>query len=201
MRRFFHELSPESRRNGSSRRPNLRQLVDRLADSSDPHRALTLIVHRLRSASHSSRLRSPPTSRSPKVAEVAFAVDDRSRARASPRCCSSGSRCAPRNGFSVSGDDARRQHADARGVPRFRLRDPIETTRRRRRGAAVADAVGRRRAVRGRARPAGDGRVAAADAGAAGGRGRSAPRAIRRASAGACSTRCAPAASAARSIR
>ena len=50
IRRFFHDLSAESRRNRffSASEPPA-SVIDRMADSTDPARALTLIVHRLRS--------------------------------------------------------------------------------------------------------------------------------------------------------
>ena len=49
-----------------------------MADSSDPHRALSLIVHRLQSANHLLPVAiASYIAINPKVAEVAFAVDDR----------------------------------------------------------------------------------------------------------------------------
>jgi acetate---CoA ligase (ADP-forming) len=79
IRQFFHDLSPESRRKRffTPAEPS-ESLLERMADSSDPHRALSLIVHRLQSANHllpvaiASYIAINPT-----VAEVAFAVDDR----------------------------------------------------------------------------------------------------------------------------
>ena len=69
-------------------------------------------------------------------------------------------------------DDARRQPRDDRGVPRFRLRGPIEVGTRRRRGHAHVDAVGGGRDFGGNAPPACDRGLAAPDARAARGRGR-----------------------------
>ena len=78
IRRFFHDLSPESRRNRfftSSEPPN--SVVDRMADSTDPKTALTLLVHRFRS---DDDLRPVAVASymavNASIAEVAFAVDD-----------------------------------------------------------------------------------------------------------------------------
>lgn len=87
LRRFFHDLSPESRRRRffTPSEPT-EALVQRLADAHDPGRALTLIVHRYVSedeteASSAVSLRPIATasylSVRDRVAEVAFAVDDR----------------------------------------------------------------------------------------------------------------------------
>ncbi|MFN7916415.1 MAG: GNAT family N-acetyltransferase [Vicinamibacterales bacterium] len=78
IRRFFHDLSAESRRNRfftSSEPPD--SVIDRMADSTDPAKALTLLVHRLRS---DDDLRPVAVASymavNASVAEVAFAVDD-----------------------------------------------------------------------------------------------------------------------------
>ena len=87
LRRFFHDLSPESRRRRffTPTEPT-EALVQRLADAHDPGRALTLIVNRYVSEDETD---APPAvslrpiatasylSVSDRVAEVAFAVDDR----------------------------------------------------------------------------------------------------------------------------
>ncbi len=87
LRRFFHDLSPESRRRRffTPTEPT-EALVQRLADAHDPGRALTLIVDRYLSEDETD---APPAvslrpiatasylSVSDRVAEVAFAVDDR----------------------------------------------------------------------------------------------------------------------------
>jgi len=77
IRRFFHELSPESRRNRffSAAEPS-DQIIDRMADSSDASQALTLIVHRLRSDDLRPVAIASYIAVTPTVAEVAFAVDD-----------------------------------------------------------------------------------------------------------------------------
>jgi acetyl coenzyme A synthetase (ADP forming)-like protein len=77
IRRFFHDLSPESRRKRffTPAEPS-DSVIDRLCDASDPSRALTLVVHRfhphdLRPIAVASYLAINTT-----LAEVAFAVDD-----------------------------------------------------------------------------------------------------------------------------
>ena len=77
IRTFFRNLSAESRRNRfftSSEPPAA--VIDRMADSTDPHSALTLIVHRMKSDDlHPIAVASYMAVNS-RVAEVAFAVDD-----------------------------------------------------------------------------------------------------------------------------
>ena len=77
IRQFFHDLSPDSRRKRffTSAEPS-DSIVERMTDSSDPHRALTLIVHRLRSESLLPVAIASYMAIGPRVAEVAFAVDD-----------------------------------------------------------------------------------------------------------------------------
>ena len=78
VRRFFHELSPDSRRKRfftAGEPPD--QVVDRLCDGSDPSHTLTLIVDRqvdgrVRPIAVASYIALTHT-----TAEVAFAVDDR----------------------------------------------------------------------------------------------------------------------------
>jgi len=77
IRRFFHELSPESRRNRfftSSEPPE--SLVDRMADSSDPRQALTLLVHRFRTDDVRPVAVASYMAVNATNAEVAFAVAD-----------------------------------------------------------------------------------------------------------------------------
>ena len=77
IRRFFHDLSPESRRNrffSASEPPDA--VIARMADSADPTRALTLIVHRLRSDDLRPVAIASYMAVNTMVAEVAFAVDD-----------------------------------------------------------------------------------------------------------------------------
>jgi acetyl coenzyme A synthetase (ADP forming)-like protein len=77
IRRFFHDLSPESRRNRfftSSEPPD--SVIDRMTDSTEPSRALTLIVHRLRSDDLRPVALASYMALNNRVAEVAFAVDD-----------------------------------------------------------------------------------------------------------------------------
>ena len=86
LRRFFHELSPESRRRRffTPAEPSA-AIIQRLADAHDPDRALTLIVDRYvddGAAEASNRAVRPIATASylavnDRVAEVAFAVDDR----------------------------------------------------------------------------------------------------------------------------
>lgn len=77
IRRFFHTLSAESRRNRfftASDPPDA--VLVRMADSSNPADALTLIVQRLLSADLRPIAIASYAAVTPKVAEVAFAVDD-----------------------------------------------------------------------------------------------------------------------------
>jgi GNAT superfamily N-acetyltransferase len=78
IRQFFHELSPDSRRKRffTLAEPS-DSIIERIADSSDPHRSLTLIVHRLRSENLRPVAVASYIADGPRVAEVAFAVDDR----------------------------------------------------------------------------------------------------------------------------
>src|SRR5215467_1657470 len=78
IRQFFHDLSPDSRRKRffTLAEPS-DAVIERMADSSDPHRALTLIVHRLRSENLLPVAVASYVAIGSKVAEVAFAVDDR----------------------------------------------------------------------------------------------------------------------------
>ncbi len=78
MRRFFHELSPESRRRRffTAGEP-ADTLVDRLCDSADEQRSVTLVA--LRQVGDDTRLIAVGSyiAGAPGVAEAAFAVDDR----------------------------------------------------------------------------------------------------------------------------
>ena len=86
LRRFFHDLSPESRRRRffTPAEPSA-AIIERLADAHDPDRGLTLIVDRYvddGAAERSGRNVRPIATASylavnQRVAEVAFAVDDR----------------------------------------------------------------------------------------------------------------------------
>ena len=78
MRRFFHELSPESRRRRfftAGEPADL--LVDRLCDSADEQRSVTLVA--VRQVGDDTRLIAVGSyiASTPGVAEAAFAVDDR----------------------------------------------------------------------------------------------------------------------------
>jgi succinyl-CoA synthetase alpha subunit/GNAT superfamily N-acetyltransferase len=77
IRQFFHDLSPDSRRKRffTPTEPS-NAVIERMADSTDPHRAFTLIVHRLRSESLLPVAIASYIAIDPDVAEVAFAVDD-----------------------------------------------------------------------------------------------------------------------------
>jgi RimJ/RimL family protein N-acetyltransferase len=82
MRRFFHELSPESRRKRfftAGDPPEV--LVDRLCDSADQHRSVTLVAER--QVDGKTRLIAVCSyfATGPGVAEAAFAVDDRFHGR------------------------------------------------------------------------------------------------------------------------
>jgi acetyl coenzyme A synthetase (ADP forming)-like protein len=78
LKRFFHDLSPESRRRrfftlaepGSA-------LIEKLCDSSDPVRALTLLAIRVVDGEARPIAVGSYLAESPTAAEVAFAVDDR----------------------------------------------------------------------------------------------------------------------------
>ena len=76
IRRFFHDLSPESRRNRfftSGEPPD--NVIDRMADSADPRSAFTLIVQRIRSDDLRPVAVASYMAINAKIAEVAFAVD------------------------------------------------------------------------------------------------------------------------------
>ena len=78
MRRFCHELSPESRRKrffAAGEPPDV--LVARLCDSVDEHRSVTLVA--VRQLGHDTRVIAVGSyfATGPGVAEAAFAVDDR----------------------------------------------------------------------------------------------------------------------------
>jgi acetate---CoA ligase (ADP-forming) len=77
IRRFFHNLSPDSRRKRffTPAEPS-DSVIERMTDSSDPHRAFSLVVHRLRSESLLPVAIASYLAIGPAVAEVAFAVDD-----------------------------------------------------------------------------------------------------------------------------
>jgi acyl-CoA synthetase (NDP forming)/GNAT superfamily N-acetyltransferase len=77
IRRFFHDLSPDSRRKRffTPAEPG-DSIIERMTDSSDPHHALTLIVHRLRSEGLLPVAIASYVAITPAAAEVAFAVDD-----------------------------------------------------------------------------------------------------------------------------
>jgi acetyl coenzyme A synthetase (ADP forming)-like protein len=77
IRQFFHDLSPDSRRKRffTPAEPS-DSVIERMADSSDPHRALSFIVHRLRSENLLPVAIASYIAINPRVAEVAFAVDD-----------------------------------------------------------------------------------------------------------------------------
>ncbi|HKY19907.1 MAG TPA: GNAT family N-acetyltransferase [Vicinamibacterales bacterium] len=77
IRRFFHELSPASRRLrflASVQAPD--DLINRLSDNSDPRKALTLVVTRLGTAGPEIVGVGSYFATSTTSAEVAFAVDD-----------------------------------------------------------------------------------------------------------------------------
>ncbi|MGE3959953.1 MAG: GNAT family N-acetyltransferase [Vicinamibacterales bacterium] len=77
IRGFFRDLSAESRRNRfftSSEPPD--PVIDRMADSTDPARGLTLLVHRFRTDDLRPVAVASYMAVNASVAEVAFAVDD-----------------------------------------------------------------------------------------------------------------------------
>ncbi len=78
MRQFFHDLSPESRRRRffSAGEPP-ESLIDRLCDSADPSKALTLVAYRHVSGDVRLIAVGSYIALTHAVAEVAFAVDDR----------------------------------------------------------------------------------------------------------------------------
>jgi acetate---CoA ligase (ADP-forming) len=77
IRRFFHDLSPDSRRKRffTPAEP-ADDVIDRIADSSDRHKALSLVVQRLRSDDLRPVAIASYIAVNARVAEVAFAVDD-----------------------------------------------------------------------------------------------------------------------------
>jgi acetyl coenzyme A synthetase (ADP forming)-like protein len=82
MRQFFHDLSPTSRRRRflASTEPSS-DLIDRLCDNTDPHRAVTLVVSRHRDAGIRLVGVGSYFATAAHSAEVAFAVDDRFHGR------------------------------------------------------------------------------------------------------------------------
>ena len=77
VRRFFHELSPESKRKRFfvSADPS-ETLIDRLCDSNDPARGQTLVVERQVDGHLKVIATGSYLAVKPRVAETAFAVDD-----------------------------------------------------------------------------------------------------------------------------
>ena len=182
IRQFFHDLSPDSRRKRffTPAEPS-DSIVERMADSSDPHRALTLIVHRLQSESLLPVAIASYMAIGPRVAEVAFAVDDRFQGKGLATLLLERLAIrAAQNGFEKFQATTLADNMPMLEVFRdsgFAIRSTNE--RRRRRSAIVADAVGRRGAIRGKSRSVGHGRVARADADAArGGGDRRLPRSL-----------------------
>ena len=141
VRRFFHDLSPESRhkRFFAVGEPPER-LIESLCDSTTPSRGLTLLVDAPRRRRHAADC--------DRVVHRA----DRGRRRGGVRrgrslpgqgarhgAARAARRARRRGRFqALPGDDARRQHRDARGLPRLRVRDPIEVGGRLHRRAALA---------------------------------------------------------------
>lgn len=82
IRRFFHDLSPESRRKRffTPSEPSA-AIIDRIVDSSDPAQGLTLLVHRFRSDDLRPIAVASYMALGSKSAEVAFAVDDEFQGR------------------------------------------------------------------------------------------------------------------------
>ena len=82
LKQFFRSLSPESRRRRffTPSEPS-DALIDRLCDSSDPARALTLLAIRIVDGEARPVAVGSYLSEGPTVAEVAFAVDDRFHGR------------------------------------------------------------------------------------------------------------------------
>ena len=164
MRRFFHELSPESRRH-------------RFFISGEPPDARDRsVLHRGRSGRepHAGRVPSRRRRRADRRRGLVF-PDDRRRRRGRLR----GRRSAARQGHrdaaagavggvrvgqrlhAISGDDDGREPRDDRGLSRLGLRSALPTERHDDGGAAVAAALGPQRRGRRTAQPARDGRVAA----------------------------------------
>jgi acetyl coenzyme A synthetase (ADP forming)-like protein len=78
VKRFFHNLSPESRhRRFFTLAEPADALIARLCDSSDPRRALTLLAIRIVNGEARPIAIGSYLAESPAAAEVAFAVDDR----------------------------------------------------------------------------------------------------------------------------
>jgi acetyl coenzyme A synthetase (ADP forming)-like protein len=77
LREFFHRLSPESRRNRffTETEPST-ALIDRFCDTSDPGRCVTLLALRYVSDALQPIAVGTYIATTPRIAEVAFAVDD-----------------------------------------------------------------------------------------------------------------------------
>ena len=119
MRRFFHELSPESRRHRffiAGEPPDA--VVDRFCTAADPAESLTLIACRRsgddeRIVAAASYFRITDT-----AAEAAFAVDDRLHGKGIARCCWSGWQRSPQPAASHdSGHDDGREPRHDRSLP------------------------------------------------------------------------------------
>ena len=149
MRRFFHELSPESRRQRfftAGEPPDA--LIDRLCDSADRARSVTLVAVRRSTATTRLIAVGSYFATGAGVAEVAFAVDDRfhgkglgddaARAAGGDRRRRTASRASRRRRWPTTARCSR-----CFATPGFEVRSKIGDAARRR--AAVADAVGRRR--------------------------------------------------------
>ena len=152
LTRFFHELSPESRRRRffSLAEPS-DELLTRFCDSTDLSRNATLLALRLDDGELRPIAVGSYFSTGDATAEAAFAVDDRFQGKGLgtmllERLAAIAARARLQ---AVRGDDARRKHGDARGLSRIGLRDPIEVRSRLRRtcncrstptGASVAAA-------------------------------------------------------------
>ena len=175
MRRFFHELSPESRRHRffiSGEPPDA--LVDRFCAAADPAQSLTLIACRRagddeRIIAAASYFRITDT-----VAEAAFAVDDHLHGKGiATLLLERLAAFASASGFTRFQATTMAENRAMIEVFRdsgFEVRSRLE--RHDDRGAAVAVALGPKRRGRRTAQPAGDRRVAAPALRAPGRRGR-----------------------------
>ena len=146
IRRFFHDLSPDSRRKRffiSSEPPAT--LIDLFGDNHDATQTLTLLVHRHCATDVRPIAVASYFAVDQQRAEVAFAVDDQFHGKGlATALLERLAVLAAGRGFELfEASTLDGQHRDAGSVPRFRVRNPLEDQPRRRHADAVADTIGR----------------------------------------------------------
>ena len=134
VRRFFHELSPESRRRRFfGLAEPAETLIDAFCDSSNPTRQATVVALRLVDGELRPIAVGSYLDLGNGAAEAAFAVDDAFQGKGLGTDPPRTARDAGRGEWisALRSDGPAREQRDARGVPRFGVRDPIEIRARR----------------------------------------------------------------------